>query len=203
MRNPKRMFALLLALCLTALCTACGKTAAPAEVPAETQTAAAPAQPQYTDAPSTLRKAETVYVNLDNAGAVRTVTVTDWLHTDKGAVAATDKSDLTDIRDIKGSTVARKQGDALVWDMATTDLYYQGVSDKQLPVSFSLRYRLDGKEMSAEKIAGRSGKAQIEVTMENLCAQDGVYLPVIAAGVMILPEGRWNSLSLSLWSYAY
>lgn len=192
-RNNKRLLSALLCAALLLGCTACGKTAEPADTP---QTTEETVQPVYTDVPDSLRKAETVYVNLDNAGAVRTVTVTDWLHTDKGAVATEDKSDLADVRDIKGSVVPQKQGDSLVWQMATTDLYYQGVSEKTPPVSFTLKYRLDGKELSAERIAGKKGRAEIEVTMENNCEENGVYLPVVAAGVMILPEGTFSAVEV-------
>ena len=143
-----------------------------------------------------MRKSETVYANLDNTGKVQAVHVTDWLHTDRGEVAVPDKSDLDDIADIKGSVVPVQNGDTLTWNMPTTDLYYKGTSTKKLPVEFTIEYKLDGKKLPPEKIAGKSGKAEICVKMQNVCKQDGVYLPVLAGGLLVLPEGVFSGVQV-------
>lgn len=193
MRKVKRIAALLLALAVPFGAASCGKSEPQSVQTAET---AETVQPVYTASPEAVRKSETVYVNLNSAGKVQTISVTDWLHTDKGEVAVADKTDLTGVADIKGGVQPIASGDFLTWHMPTTDLYYKGTSDKKLPVEFTIEYRLDGKKTSAEKIAGKSGKAEICVKMKNTCEQDGTYLPVLAAGLLMLPEGVFSGVQV-------
>ena len=193
MRNGKRIAALVLAAALLLGAASCGKPEPQTEPAAETVETV---QPTYSAAPASVRKSETVYVNLTNAGKVQTVSVTDWLHTDKGEVAVADKTDLQNVADIKGAVTPVQTGDFLTWHMPTTDLYYKGTSSKKLPVEFSIEYRLDGKKMSAEKIAGKSGKAEVTVQMKNTCEKDGTYLPVLAAGLLMLPEGVFSGVQV-------
>lgn len=47
------------------------------------------------------------------------------------------------------------------------DIYYQGTSDKNLPVSMKVTYYLDGKEISPKKLVGKSGKVKIRYEYEN------------------------------------
>lgn len=194
MRKTKRVAALLLAGTLLVGTAGCAgkEEAAPVIETVET----APVV-RYTAKPEILRKTETVYVNLDNSGKKQSVSITDWLHTDKGEVAVQDVSDLDKITDIKGNCTPEQDGRNLTWHMTETDLYYTGTTDKQLPVEFAITYRLDGKKMSAKQIAGKSGEAEITVKMKNVCEKDGVYLPVIAAGLMILPENVFAGIEVS------
>ena len=193
MRKTTRITALLLAAALLFGAASCGKTEPPTEPAAETVESV---QQTYSAAPASVRKSETVYVNLTNAGKVQTVSVTDWLHTDKGEVAVADKTDLQNVADIKGAVTPVQSGEYITWHMPTTDLYYKGTSDKKLPVEFTIEYRLDGKKISAEKIAGKSGKAEITVQMKNTCEKDGTYLPVLAAGLLMLPEGAFSGVQV-------
>lgn len=194
MRKSKRAAALVLTAALLVGTAGCAgkEEAAPVIEPV-----VSPAAVQYTEKPETVRKTETVYVNLDNGGKKQSVSVTDWLHTDKGEVAVQDVSDLNKITDIKGNCTPEQDGKNLTWHMTETDLYYTGTTDKKLPVEFTIEYRLDGKKMSAKQIAGKSGEAEITVKMKNVCEQDGVYLPVIAAGLMILPENVFGGIEVS------
>ena len=57
----------------------------------------------YTDVPGSVKKSETVYVNMDNSGDVKDITVTDWLHTDKGQVKVSDTSSLKNITNVKSN----------------------------------------------------------------------------------------------------
>ena len=42
----------------------------------------------------------------------------------------------------------------LTWNAGGKDISYQGTSDKELPVDISISYRLDGKKVTAEELAG-------------------------------------------------
>lgn len=54
-----------------------------------------------------------------------------------------------------------------VWTTDGEDVYYQGTSDKELPVTLKVTYTLDGKEVTAEELAGRSGHVVIRFDYEN------------------------------------
>lgn len=165
-----------------------------------TQSTAISYQTQATD----VRKTETVYVQLDAAGTPSKITVSDWLHTDTPETYIEDKSDLQDIVNVKGDEAPTVQEGTLLWNMPTTDLYYQGTSDKALPVSFQLRYFLNGLEISAEELAGQTGQVQIEVKMINNFSEERtingekvtVYNPVVVLGGLILPESQFQAVTL-------
>lgn len=165
-----------------------------------TQSTAISYQTQATD----VRKTETVYVQLDAAGTPSKITVSDWLHTDTPETYIEDKSDLQDIVNVKGDEAPTVQEGTLLWNMPTTDLYYQGTSDKALPVSFQLRYFLNGQEISAEELAGQTGQVQIEVKMINNFSEERtingekvtVYNPVVVLGGLILPESQFQAVTL-------
>lgn len=205
MSNIKRAF--VLALCAVMILTtcACGK-----KEDTQTQTdinataAAAPVQKRYTDVASAVSKAETVYVSIDNSGKENGITVTDWIHTDKAQVRVEDKSDLENIKNVKTNAEPVKENGQLVWNMDTTDLYYSGTVNKELPVSIDIKYTLDGKEMTAQEIAGKSGHAEIIISFKNNCytectvngKKQRVYLPLLAAGGTILSESTFSGISV-------
>lgn len=181
--------------------TACGKTAETEDA----EQAAPVSQPVYTASPSEVSKTETVYVNINNDGSVDNVSVTDWLHTDRGEVCVNDVSNLTDIESIKDDTVPVISGSSVQWNMSGTDLYYSGRTDKNPPVSLDINYYLDGKKISPDDLIGKSGDVKIEVKMTNNLYKkveiDGkthkVYLPVLVAGGFILPESDFSDVQVS------
>lgn len=168
---------------------------------AETETKAEPVY--FTELPGSVEKSETVYVNLDSAGKPKSTVVSDWLHTDKGGVKVFDKSDLENIVNVKSEIepVAEKGG--LTWHMDSTDLYYRGSSGKKLPVSFELKYYLDGKEISADKLAGKKGDVEIKIKAVNNVSRkvkiDGkdvkIYTPFIVLGGMIMQESDFSGIT--------
>lgn len=205
MSNIKRAFALTLCAVMLVTTCACGKkeeTQSESDITA--QSAAANTQKSYTDVPSAVSKAETVYVSIDNSGKETGITVTDWIHTDKAQVKVIDDSDLENIKNVKTNAQPIKENGQLVWNMDATDLYYSGTVDKELPVSVDIKYTLDGKEMTAQEIAGRSGHVEIIISFKNNCYKDctvngkiqRVYLPLLAAGGTILSESTFSGISV-------
>ena len=47
------------------------------------------------------------------------------------------------------------------------DIYYQGKTDKELPVKQTISYYLDGEKMDPDEIAGKSGKVTIRFDYKN------------------------------------
>lgn len=127
--------------------------------PAETVLAENDAEPQ---------KDETVYVIAHADGAVDKIIVSDWLKNPSGADKLTDTSDLENITNVRSDSGYTVNSDgALVWNAAGDDLYYQGTGEDALPVDLSVSYELDGKPISAEELAGKSGKVKIRFDYKN------------------------------------
>lgn len=113
-------------------------------------------------------KDETVYVLSEADGSVQEIVVSDWLKNAMGDETLHDKTDLTDIENIKGEEGYTTGSDhSCVWDAQGNDIYYQGKSDKELPVAMTVSYKLDGKTVTSSEIAGKSGKVTIRFDYSN------------------------------------
>ena len=113
-------------------------------------------------------KEQTVYVNADENGNSQDVIVSNWLKNQGNEQELTDKTNLTDIQNVKGDeTFEQKSDGTIVWNTDGGDIYYQGKTQEELPVSVKLTYYLDGKEISAKDLAGKSGKLKIRIDYEN------------------------------------
>lgn len=158
----------------------------------------------YRDYNGALKKSETVYVTLDANGSPTKTLVSDWLHADEANVRVEDQSDLTDIQNVKGDSSPKQDGQRLTWDMPGTDLYYQGLSDKQLPVSIQISYYLDGQSIQPQDLAGKSGKVKMEISLKNNQSHAvdidrqsvTMYTPVMAVGGMVLPEETFQNIQV-------
>lgn len=107
-------------------------------------------------------KEETVYVISDANGNVTKTIVSDWLKNKEGSHTLTDKSDLKEIENLKSNAgYTEGENHEITWEAEGGDIYYQGISDKPLPVDVKVSYYLDGKEMSPNELAGKSGKVKI------------------------------------------
>lgn len=151
-------------------------------------------------------KEETVYVNADATGNSDEVTVSDWLK-NSGSVSGnlTDESILKEIKNVKGDETFTENGDQLTWNTAGEDIYYQGTTDKELPVSVKLTYFLDGKEVKPDELKGKSGHLKIQVQYTNnekkTVTVDGkeeeVYTPFIMMTGMILPNETFSNVTIN------
>ena len=103
-------------------------------------------------------KQESVYVNAGADGSTSQITVTNWLK-DSGAVSGKleDSTNLTDIKNVKGNETFSQNGQSISWDTSDQDIYYQGKATAELPVSLKISYKLDGKELEAKDLVGKSG----------------------------------------------
>ena len=170
----KRMLSLALAVGMTlATLTGCGSSTSASSESSADGTAAS-ADPVTTAAEQLLKhsdtagKEETVYVIADANGKSKKVIVSEWLKNQKGSDTLKDQSNLKDVKNVKGDQDFTKgSGDELTWNAGGSDIYYQGTSDKQLPVDVTVTYKLNGKTVSAKELDGASGKLTIEFTYKN------------------------------------
>lgn len=145
-------------------------------------------------------KEETVYVIADETGKEQKVIVSDHLLNNDSKATIEDVSTLTDIENVKGDETFTQNGSRLVWQADGNDIYYQGTSADQLPVSQKITYSLDGKEVSPKELAGKSGRVTIRfdyTNNEKVKANIGgkeeeIYVPFVALSGMVLGEEFTN-----------
>lgn len=112
-------------------------------------------------------KEETVYVITDNTGKKTKTIVSDHLINKDKAATLEDASDLTDIENVKGEETFIQNGKKVTWQADGNDIYYQGTTDKETPITQDITYYLDGKEITPENLAGKSGKVTIHYDYTN------------------------------------
>ncbi|WP_051526070.1 hypothetical protein [Butyrivibrio proteoclasticus] len=151
-------------------------------------------------------KVETVYVTADASGSVNDVIVSEWLKNATASSELTDTTELKDIVNVKGDESFTENGDGTVtWNADGSDIYYQGTTDKELPVDMKITYTLDGKEISPADLAGKSGKVTIRFEYENKAKQtvdvDGknidVYTPFAMVSGMMLDSDKFSNVEIS------
>ena len=153
-----------------------------------------------------ISKDETVYVLTGADGSVKKIIVSDWLKNELGSASVADKSDLSDIENVKGDESYTINGDNMtVWDAQGNDIYYQGNIQKELPVGLSVRYYLDGKSISPEELKDKSGKVTIRFDYENRQYEtvqingvnQRIYVPFAMLTGMILDNDTFQNVQIT------
>lgn len=112
-------------------------------------------------------KDESVYLISDANGNVNKTIVVDHLKNKDKKDTLEDASNLSDIENVKGKEKFTQSGDKLTWQAGGKDIYYQGTATAEPPVTQKVTYYLDGKEISPEDLAGKSGKVKIRFDYTN------------------------------------
>lgn len=143
------------------------------------------------------KKEETVYAKIDGSGSVKSVTVSDQLKNISDISKLKDISDLQNIVNVKGEEAFSTMGSSVVWDTADADICYQGTTTKELPVGIKITYKLDGKEISAADLKGKSGHVVIRYTYENKSGSSGkASTPFMMATGLILDEETFKNVTV-------
>ncbi len=137
-------------------------------------------------------KEETVYIIADSTGVAEDIIVSDHLlnHDNKNTIE--DVSTLKDITNVKGDETFTQEGKRVVWQADGNDIYYQGTTEGETPVTQKITYYLDGKEIKPEELAGKSGKVTIRFDYTNHEKVGDVYVPFMAISGMILNDSFSN-----------
>lgn len=153
-----------------------------------------------------LFKDETVYVFTEADGTAKKVLVNDWIQNGDKADQFADETNLKDIVNVKGDETFTDNGNgSLTWDANGEDIYYQGTSEEDLPVEMFVCYTLDGKEISPEDLAGKSGKVvirydytnhrseQVKINGEN----ETIYAPFTVITGMLLDTDIFRNVTVT------
>ena len=145
-------------------------------------------------------KDESVYLISDANGNVnKTIVVFQLKNKDKKDTLE-DASNLSDIENVKGKEKFTQSGDKLTWQAGGKDIYYQGTATEEPPVTQKVTYYLDGKEISPEDLAGKSGKVKIRFDYTNTTSytetvngeKQTVSVPFAAITGLVLGDGFEN-----------
>lgn len=146
-------------------------------------------------------KEETVYSKLDSEGKTYQTLVSTHLENKEELEEIHDITDLFNIKNTNGEEEFTQEGNSLIWKADKKDIYYQGESQKELPIECKMKYELDGKEVKAEEILGKSGHVKITIQYRNkeehLVNMNGqnqkMYTPfVVVAGTILQNDNNKN-----------
>lgn len=151
-----------------------------------------------------VKKDESVYVTLDSTGNLEKTIVSDWIHSEESGITVFDKSELKNIKNVKSDVTPEKNGENLIWDMDGNNLYYQGITNKDVPLDVSIKYYYEDEEIDPEDLAGKSGKVKIEIDVKNKEYKEvdingkkrKIYTPFVVAGEVTLPNDKFKDVSV-------
>ena len=150
-------------------------------------TTAVPEQTESTVKSTSSAVGETVYIIANADGSAKKVIVSQQYDKDDPDAAKEAQSSLTDAQNVKG------------------DNCWQGTTDKALPVTVAITYTLDGKAVSAEELAGKSGHVTIRFDYTNTQYEaktingksQKIYVPFAALTGLLLDSDSFSNVSVT------
>lgn len=150
-------------------------------------------------------KDETVYVFSDANGNVDHMLVSNKLKNFTGVKTLSDMTSLKNITNVSGEEGYKANGESLTWDAEGNSITYQGTTDKKTPVTVKVTYKLDGKEISAKDLAGKSGKVTIHFDYTNNektsitvnGKKQTAYVPFSVVTGMVLPADKFSNIQIT------
>ena len=112
-------------------------------------------------------KEESVYSKLDNNGTAYQTIVSSHLKNLEKSKLLDDISDLMNIENVSGNQDFEEKDGEIIWKADGEDIYYEGNTEKELPIECKITYKLDGKEISKDEIIGKSGKVNVKLEFTN------------------------------------
>ena len=209
MKTGKKDLIKVIAVAAAGVIAGTGVTAAAFGIANKTEdtenTSAASSQAAETTGQKKPSKDETVYVLANADGSVKKIIVSDWIK-NNGGKTVSDKTELSDIKNVKGDESYVMDTDNMrEWNADGKDIYYQGTISKALPVDLKVSYELDGKPVSAESLAGKSGKVTIRFDYTNNqyknVSIDGkntkIYVPFVMLTGLLLDNDIFTNVEIS------
>ena len=151
-----------------------------------------------------LYKDESVYVKADASGKVNETTVTEWLKNPNNGKTE-DVTELQNVENVKGDeTYTTGSEGSVSWKSEGKDIYYQGTTDKELPVDVEITYTLDGKKVEAKDLKGKDGELEMKVQYTNQSKETvdvsgesvEMYTPIAMVTAMMLPNDEYTNVTI-------
>ena len=178
----------IIAIVLAALvCSLAGVSALAAGKQKNDTSSTPAAQTDSTDTVGSSTTGETVYVIANADGSAKKVIVSQKYDPDDPNAAQEAQSSLTDAQNVKG------------------DNCWQGTTDKALPVTVAITYTLDGKTVTAEELAGKSGHVTMRFDYTNTQyetktiggKQEKIYVPFAVLTGALLDSDHFTNVSVT------
>lgn len=152
-----------------------------------------------------MAKKEVVYVFTGADGKENKIVVTDTLTNPDALSSLSDITSLQDIVNVKGNEEFAQDGANLTWQANGSDITYRGTTSEAAPVGVNVVYFLDGKEISASDLAGKSGKVTIRFNYYNHRTEkvklDGgeeeIVVPFAMATAVLLDEEKFSNIEVT------
>ena len=150
-----------------------------------------------------LVKDETIYAKLDNNGQVNQVIVSEHLQ-GTGEKETFDKSRLEEIKNVNGDEKFTKENNKLVWESNGKDIYYQGKTREELPISLKISYYFNGEESTIKDMLGKKGSVRIVLKYTNNDKHEEMingksttlYTPFVVATTTILSNDTNKNINV-------
>ncbi|WP_461810883.1 hypothetical protein [Faecalimonas sp.] len=142
-------------------------------------------------------KSETVYAKVDGNGNISSITVSDQLKNLDHINKLKDNSILSNIENVKGEEKFSKTQDSLIWDTNKEDICYQGTTTQALPVGIKVTYVLDGKEINAKELKGKSGHLVMRYQYVNKTASSTEYIPFVMVTGLVFDTNKISNIKLT------
>ena len=120
---------------------------------------------------NTSEKEEVIYVNTDGSGSVTEINAVNIF----GSGDITDYGNYSAVKMLNTDDKITLSGSKVTFTSGSDRVYYQGTMKKtEIPWNITLRYVLDGKEISAEELAGKNGSLKIyfDIKKNSRCKGD-------------------------------
>ena len=144
-------------------------------------------------------KTETVFTVLNGDGSVDSSIVSAWLHDEDGIQNIQEDLQLSNVENVKTDEQPSVDGNTYTWNAKGNDVYYQGNSEKELPVEISIQYILDGKEIAAQDVKGKSGHLHVVMhctpKISKVVQGITIHPSYVLGGALIVDDGMIENLS--------
>ena len=114
-----------------------------------------------------LTKNETVYTKLNEDGSVKSILVNEQVVNNSKLGSITDNTTLENILNVNNDNKYTKNNNKIVWDTNGEDIFYEGTTNKSLPILVDITYKLNDKVMNINDMLGKSGKVTITFKYKN------------------------------------
>lgn len=124
---------------------------------------------------SNTEKQEIVYISTDSNGKNKGVYVVN-IFENKEDTNITDFGKYESIKNLTTTSPILEEDGVITVDVEKGKFFYQGNNpDREIPWEISMKYYLDGKEISPSDIAGKSGEISIDIQIMPNIKADNIY----------------------------
>lgn len=148
-----------------------------------------------------LTKEETVYTKLNGDGSVKNIIVNEHLLNRDHLDEIKDITDLENILNINSNHKFTKNEKMLTWESKGKDIFYQGTTNKETPITEKISYKLDGKDIKLEELIGKCGNVEIKIEYQNkdkhVVNGNTLYTPFVVATASIIPSENNSDIEVT------